>query len=862
MKKETKTETWKDGLIRIYKDVIKLGVVCIVLFLFVVLGSFMVQGAISDGIVAYVTMNNDSATQTDNTGNQNNFTVTGASYSSGGILGGCQNFTAGANNIASTTQNAANLMKSGEGTINFWLKLTSKDQYDNIYHSGSTSTGSSPYIEYIYDSPINNVMNFNFAQATNNYIVYALGLVNTWEMVTMTMNSTGSYLYINGSNVASNTTTASSINSDSFKYIKLGSQWGSSTRGMNGCFDEFGLWNRTLTPSEISTIFTLTKTGTGYPFIVTPTGLNITWINQTPTNITVLNVIGNPVNITYIINGTTKINNTPYLNYSLSNASVYVNGSLWNIYNTKLYYSTPNNLTYLFQLYDNDVYPATYNMNESLMENTPHNQWVTTSNNQEMKVNIKNISTTKNYNIFEAFVNVNTTGSVRVWYCNSTYSTGNPSTNNNCVQFGTISTTLFNHSHNHSRHNVLSMPMISGTLGGVNVTSDSYIIFDRAVSTMQIGYVNGSVRTNVTMTTTNSGLSWTNQNWTADMHIHQYDGTEVLNYSACYNITASIVECSSVYQQSLGQVNLNPSAPQVTINSASYYYNDTMLITYTNSTPSNLSLTITGYNITIYNNTDSYFLTINNSARSPQTFAVQGLPQSNEYVVRVTATDSSGQTATGVSGDFEVKNKVISPCNTTITMNSSGVPVFFDYLTNNGSLFNYLTAYKNVLVNDFLANTTGYTYVIGLNGSYLIMVNSSYAGYKTIEISSCTVNFCNNNYVQSLQPCVANLKLVTYTDTAGCGSQYAVPTDNGSYVACVTPPNTDKELWFIILLVVVWIISMVVTIAMMPLMGILSFLSGLGLMYYANLYFGNPFLGLIAIILSVVAVIIGLKLKT
>ena len=583
--------------------------------------------------------------------------------------------------------------------------------------------------------------------------------------------------------------------------------------------------------------------------------VNITWINQSPTNITTFNIIGNPLQINYVINGSTKINTSPYIQYNLSNASIYVNGTQWNYLNNRNYNTTTDNLTYLFRLFDNDVYPATYNVNETVMEQTVHNQWVTTSNNQEMKVQLLNVSSSKNYNIFEAFLNINTTGSVRVYYCNSTYVSGNPSTTGNCVQFGTINSTGFNHTHTYSHHNVLSMTMVNGSLGGVAVTSVSYFVFDRAVSTMQVGYINGSVRTNVTMTTTNSGISWTDQNWTADMHVHQYDGTEILNYRACYNETSSITECSSYISQSIGQSIIPPTTPQVTLNAQDYFYNTTMTIYFTNSTPMNISTTITGYNVTIMDTIGNYYLTINNSATNYQNFTVNNLRYGIDYVVRVTAKDSNGNYAYGESNVFNVHSKINNPCNISITMNSSGVPVLFDYITNNGSLFSIITGRKNILGEEFLANTTTTYTLKNLSGNYTLNVNTSYSVGQTYEITSCWLYSCVNMWTQNFAGCVANAKLITYSDTNNCNAKYDVPIDNGTYTACVTPPNTDKDLWIILILFFVFLVLLGFSV-IYPFTGIGSLFIGVILMFLLSAYFTTtPFIYFVA--LPIVALIIA-----
>jgi hypothetical protein len=835
----------------------------IIILLMMIILSCSVLAVVNNAGV-YYSFDTNTSNVYDWTGNNNTGTISNAVYLPSCVIGGCFNYTSAIMGMV-TPDNATSFNPSLNFTFTFWIKKLNTDI--GLFYKG-LSTGNN------FQVGVFHAKLYIYSKAStygNEYADYGSVIPNsTWTHITIIRSvyptglGTNFTVYINGNfdytkNYATGVGSVSTT--ESFKIDEVPALVGNT---INSAIDELAFYNYSFNSSQPNESYFngLNKTNP-YNITITPAVVNITFINQTPNNITTLNIIGNPLMIYYNINNTGKNHTSPRLIFNLSNAYVYVNGTNTNGQGNKSYFNkTSNNITYSFLLSDNNVYPATYNIDEEVMESTPHTQYVTTSNNEEMKVSMLNVSTSKNYNIFEVFANVNTTGSVRVYYCNNTYVSGNPSSDNNCVQFGTINGSGFNHTHQYSRHNLLAMNMFNGTIGGIIVTPLSYFIFDRAVGGMQIGYINGSPRLNTTMTTTNSGLSWTNQNWTADMHIHQYDGSEILNYYMCYNITNSVSECSSIVSQSIGLSILPPTSPVVIINKYDYFYNETMNINFTNSTPFNTSTTITNYNITIYDTIGNYYLTINNSGSTNQSFLVKGLKYGIDYVIRVTAKDSNNNYAYGESNIFNVHNKINSPCNISITMNNSGVPVLFDFLTDNNSLYNQIIGRKGIIIDEFLSNTTGLVNIVNLSGTYILLVNSSYSGSSTQETTSCYLDVCTNSWNQNLAGCIGNLKLITYTDTNNCAYKYDIPSDNGTYEACSSPANTDKDLWFIILLLVIWVISLIVTISLMPIMGILSFLTGLGLMYYANLYFGNPFLGLITVILSVVAIIIGVKLKT
>ncbi|MGV8169227.1 MAG: hypothetical protein ACP5N3_04190 [Candidatus Nanoarchaeia archaeon] len=386
---------------------------------------------------------------------------------------------------------------------------------------------------------------------------------------------------------------------------------GSLNYFFTGTLDEVGIFNKVLTPAEINFLCNTTisfNTTRQYPFNDSSPapGIDYTpvWNSQSPSDITVLNIIGTRLNITYNYTDTNITNTTSIiLNYTLPR-TIYENGTAETSTYTKIYNANLSNITYQFLLDDNEVYPGTYNLDEEVFDNTAHNYLTQSATTDLWKVELLNVSNTTVYNIFE--VMLNTTGLEEMYYCNSSYTTGQPQLNTNCYLFETFSGTGFNHTHNNSKHNAFSLPIntTSGTAGSVKVTSTSYFVFKRLNGTTTLGYINNGSRASSHLLSLNNGATYTaNNTITIDLHLHQYGLTDVFTYNACYTNNSGTRLCSITRNDTYDISPLPPTSPSVLspINTE-YYYNQTIIqINWTTSTPYTTSVNISGYNLSLLN---------------------------------------------------------------------------------------------------------------------------------------------------------------------------------------------------------------------------------------------------------------------
>ena len=197
----------------------------------------------------------------DESGNGFNGTVINATLTADrfGVLNSAYNF-----NGVELTPNSAGIIQNNtifnigqpEYTINFWFKPDNNTQvtrclFNTIPHTGIGITyndNNAPgYV--VYDiGPANAFWtNLYMHGSTNNYIP------NQWYLVTLVKYNLDYRIYING-NLEHSYTNAAAANYNYDVQFRL-SGIGSDVQTFAGDIDDFGLWNRALTESEISNLY-------------------------------------------------------------------------------------------------------------------------------------------------------------------------------------------------------------------------------------------------------------------------------------------------------------------------------------------------------------------------------------------------------------------------------------------------------------------------------------------------------------------------------------------------------------------------------------------------------------------------------
>lgn len=538
-------------------------------------------------------------------------------------------------------------ISSNDFTLLFVLNRTESS-------TGNTFFASYPQVTYTGFDLQTNTNNLRIASSCDGtswngmlWDTIALPLGNPF-MLTIVRAGSLVKVYINGTQMSNNTLGCSALNSN---VARGWSNWWNGGAAWVGTIYKMSYWNKAITQDEITNIYNNGNYSL-YPFNAGL--LSIVFDKQQPTNLTTTNVLNSPMNITYNITSGNNITST--ILYFNSTQCSYVLGNLsCGIKNV----SATSNIssTYLFRLFDNQIYPATYNFDERTMENTIHvNQSIGANANTFIKNNITNISNQK-YGFLELMVHNESSTPLSIYVCNNSYSSGLVTGDPNCALLASLIPADYNHCHsNFSCHHVIPFPIINNNINGVGVTNKMYFLLRGGSSW---NYFNIANDTGKMQTTSNGGNTWSALAGTFDSHLHQFDNTSSLMYWACANDTVGGT-CSAVVNQIFGQTILPPTQPTILAPNSSSVVNGTFVIQYLPSTSSTGN--VTQYSINLYDTTYSFLSVIYGNNDGNVTFRWNASSIANgNYVVGVTASTSDNQSSTGFSEIFEIANPVPPP---------------------------------------------------------------------------------------------------------------------------------------------------------------------------------------------------------
>jgi hypothetical protein len=251
----------------------------LLIFLLLILFFLPVVNAttLTDGLVLYWSLDQTSGTTAIDSLNSFNGTATNAnvfSHGSPGIINTSANFT-GAYDIYATPT----ISGTGDISMSYWFNATAMTGFD--YHAVQTSAGGNN--RNVFTSGTELTWASRTSTGTQTYTSTPFTLAdngNRWYHIVVIENSTGLFMYING--VLNNSYVASytkrSFNAD----IRVGSLSGGS-QSFEGFIDEFAVYNRSLTSSEILALYN-SGDGLQYPFTTPepmPETINITSVDIT-----------------------------------------------------------------------------------------------------------------------------------------------------------------------------------------------------------------------------------------------------------------------------------------------------------------------------------------------------------------------------------------------------------------------------------------------------------------------------------------------------------------------------------------------------------------------------------------------------
>jgi len=385
---------------------------------------------------------------------------------------------------------------------------------------------------------------------------------------------------------------------------------------------------------------------------------------QNPADISSINVYNTNLNISYnitVYGGTMDKALLYYKTTSFSPCWIIENGTCVYSTYTSLSYTSNISNSYLWILYPDQVYPGIYNFDEDYMRNTPHQAYDLDNANDYIKVRLFNVSNITQYNYLSIMANTTSTTSMRIYYCNSSYTSGKPHTSPYCVNFFNLYNSYnYNATVNQSFYYLVPFAVnntTGETEGDIKITPTSYFLFrgNIGTDTWKVWYITNVSREDTVQISTNGGTSWSNFDGTVDMHLHQYYGNDKFWYYACANATDGTTNCTSERQDLIDLYGLPPTSPHV-YSPTEGVYSGLITINYTESISPN-SYPIVKYNITLVDLNESYVQTItsDNGLNLSYVWDSSEAPD-GQYYIRVYAYDNQGQFSYGLSENITIDN--------------------------------------------------------------------------------------------------------------------------------------------------------------------------------------------------------------
>lgn len=299
------------------------------------------NSSLSNHLIAYYKLDEISGPVIDSIKGLHNGTNNGGTTNVDGIINKSYYFT-GNQNVSLPT--GYGVFDNNEWTINLWTKMTNFGsnalmlKLDGEARIQLNEGAGKPRFE---------------VNGGGSIIAPYIPQLEQWVMITLRQNSTGRTMFYNGTMVGTNSETAVAEDGTGIP------AFGSLTAGFNGTYDEIGFWNRSLSDSEITTLYAggdgMSYTTGYFYFIYNSSQYFIECSEEEVFNLTYpilsdYGVFGGESNINYTCDGvpySTSVTLTNQKNISL----YYLNGTFLNNYSWD-YKIFENSRTYNATVYE------------------------------------------------------------------------------------------------------------------------------------------------------------------------------------------------------------------------------------------------------------------------------------------------------------------------------------------------------------------------------------------------------------------------------------------------------------------------------------------------------------------------------
>lgn len=277
------------------------------LFLYLILSlSFLsvATAALDQNVLIYYSFDNSSiiGSNIDDLSEHQDATNNGATTGIPGVVNQALRFDGTSDYLDLTGLSSS----TGTYSFSFWANVTNED---NRY---LFDTAGGRILITMRGNAVGNNIGILAGPSWKNFGIQAN--YGQWDYYTFLVNTTNAQLYRNGVFVATTTYDTRSISGSTV----IAKDRNSADNFYKGMLDEFAIWNRTLTPVEISNLYN-GGTGLQYPFVSESGYFNITAeSNNNGQSISTFNAT-----VTYIPEGGSQM--TDY--YTTTNGTIVVNGS-------------------------------------------------------------------------------------------------------------------------------------------------------------------------------------------------------------------------------------------------------------------------------------------------------------------------------------------------------------------------------------------------------------------------------------------------------------------------------------------------------------------------------------------------------